>query len=116
MTKPTNLATETAFKKIAVFQFTSEAMILKGRLESEGIEVFIRDNNIVDANPFYSNAVGGVKLFVREEDFETACEILSEMQGQEKEAPLHIVTDEETEQESNVLFSFIKFFKSLFQS
>jgi len=68
---------ETAFQKIATFQYSSEAMIFKGKLESEGIEVFIRDNNTVDSNPIYSNAVGGVKLFVKNENFLRAAHILS---------------------------------------
>ena len=48
-------------------------------MESEGIEVYISDNNIVDSNPLYSNAVGGIKLFVKEEDLEKAQLILSEV-------------------------------------
>ncbi len=70
---------ENTFQKIAVFQYSSQAMIFKGKLESEGIEVFMRDNNTVDSNPLYSNAVGGIKLFVREEDFDKATGILSEI-------------------------------------
>lgn len=68
---------ETTFQKIATFQYSSEAMIFKGKLESEGIEVFMRDNNTVDSNPIYSNAVGGVKLFVMNKDFLKANHILS---------------------------------------
>ena len=48
-------------------------------MESQGIEVYLRDNNIVDSNPLYSNAVGGVKLFVKTEDFEKANEILGDV-------------------------------------
>jgi len=64
---------------ISRYQYTSEALIYKGKLESEGIEVFIRDNNIVDANPLYSNAIGGVKLFVNTVDKEKAYSILSQI-------------------------------------
>ena len=67
------------FRKIASFQYSSEAIIYKGRLESEGIAVFMRDNFTIDTDPLVSNAVGGVKLFVREEDFAAAEEILSEI-------------------------------------
>lgn len=70
---------ETTFKKIAVFQYSSEALIFKGKLESEGIRVFVRDNNTVDANPMYSNAIGGIKLFVKNEDFDKAKMVLSEI-------------------------------------
>nr|WP_315205317.1 DUF2007 domain-containing protein [uncultured Flavobacterium sp.] len=66
---------ENTFQKIATFQYSSEAIIFKGKLESEGIEVFMRDNNTVDSNPLYSNAVRGVKLFVKKDDFEKATDI-----------------------------------------
>ncbi|MFV8334389.1 DUF2007 domain-containing protein [Flavobacterium sp. GSP14] len=66
---------DNTFQKIATFQYSSEAIIFKGKLESEGIEVFMRDNNTVDSNPLYSNAVGGVKLFVKNDDFEKATDI-----------------------------------------
>ncbi|GAA3752285.1 hypothetical protein GCM10022422_42110 [Flavobacterium ginsengisoli] len=65
------------FKLVRSYQYSSEAQIFCGKLESEGIEVYLRDNHIVDSNPIWSNAVGGVKLFVREEDFKKASEILS---------------------------------------
>jgi hypothetical protein len=64
---------------IGRYQYTSEALIYKGKLESEGIDVFIRDNNTVDANPLYSNAIGGVKLFVNREDEKKSYSILSQI-------------------------------------
>jgi hypothetical protein len=70
---------ETTFRKIGAFQYSSEASIFKGKLESEGIRVFVRDNNTVDANPMYSNAIGGIKLFVKNEDFAKAATVLSEI-------------------------------------
>ena len=70
---------EKQFQIVGRYQYSSEALIFKGKLESEGIEVYIRDNNIVDSNPLYSNAVGGIKLFVKEEDLEKAQLILSEV-------------------------------------
>jgi len=70
---------EDIFKLIGRYQYSSEAIIFKGKLESEGIEVFMRDNYMVEANPLYSNAVGGVKLFVKNEDFAKAKDILSQV-------------------------------------
>lgn len=70
---------EEQFKLIGRYQYSSEAIIYKGKLESEGLEVYIRDNNIVDSNPLYSNAVGGIKLFVKNEDFIKAQNILSKV-------------------------------------
>ena len=70
---------EEKFTLLRRFQYSSEAIIYQGKLESHGIEVHIRDNNIVDSNPLYSNAVGGVKMFVKREDFDKAKEILGEV-------------------------------------
>ena len=70
---------ENRFEKIATFQYSSEAIIYQGKLESEGIEVFLRDNFTVESNPLYSNAVGGIKLFVKSEDAERAKEVLSDV-------------------------------------
>jgi hypothetical protein len=68
---------KTRFLQIGTYQYSSEAIIFKGKLESEGIEVFMRDNFTIDSDPLVSNAIGGVKLFVKNEDFEKASEILS---------------------------------------
>ena len=48
------------FTKIGQYQYSSEAFIYKGKLEAEGIEVFVRDNHTVDTDPLVSNAIGGV--------------------------------------------------------
>jgi len=70
---------EESFKLVKSYQYSSEAQIFYGKLESEGLEVYLRDVNTVDSNPIWSNAVGGVKLFVRSQDFEKAKKILSEV-------------------------------------
>ena len=61
---------------IKVFENAFEAELARGRLESEGIPSFLRDNHIVEANWMLSNAVGGVKLAVRANDVGRAREIL----------------------------------------
>ncbi|RZJ73291.1 DUF2007 domain-containing protein [Flavobacterium sp.] len=67
------------FAFLSSYTYSSEAQIFKGLLESRGIDVFVRDNHTVDADPLVSNAVGGVKLFVKSEDFESAKAVLSEV-------------------------------------
>ena len=52
------------FKTIARFQYSTEAQIIKGRLEADGIQVFLFDNLTIDTDPLVSNAIGGVKLKV----------------------------------------------------
>lgn len=64
------------FSKIAVFQYSSEAQIIKSRLEAEGIEVFLFDQLTVDTDPLVSNAIGGIKLKVWAEDEPKALKIL----------------------------------------
>ncbi len=64
------------FRKIANYQYTSEAYLFKGKLESEGVEVFLQNENTVNTDPLLSNAVGGVKLFVKSEDVMKAKQIL----------------------------------------
>ena len=64
------------FSRIAVFQYSSEAQIIKSRLEAEGVEVFLFDQFTVDTDPLVSNAIGGIKLKVWAEDEPKALKIL----------------------------------------
>ena len=50
--------------------------MVRVRLEDEGIECLVPDEFTVIMNPLYSNAVGGVRLQVRESDIERAKEVL----------------------------------------
>ena len=54
--------------------------ILKGRLETEGIQCFVFDENVINVDPFRSVAVGGVKLKVRSDQFEKANLIIQKVQ------------------------------------
>jgi hypothetical protein len=55
-----------------------EANIIKGRLESAGIPVLLLDENTVNTYWLYANAIGGMRLQVKEEDVESALNILKE--------------------------------------
>lgn len=102
------------FTLLSRYQYTSEALIYKGKLESEGIQVFIRDNNTIDSDPLVSNAIGGVKLFVYTDDFEKANMILSNISNvslDENNKP--IVCPNCGEQKIDMMTS-IKDWKSLF--
>lgn len=67
---------------IGTFSHALEAHIVRGRLETEGVWSFVADDNMVIANWLFSNAVGGVKLQVREEDVELAQQILADGPGE----------------------------------
>jgi hypothetical protein len=64
------------FVTVAVFTHPHEMVVHRAVLENEGIECFAKDEHFVSVNPFYSNAVGGVKLQVHEGDAERARELL----------------------------------------
>lgn len=63
------------FYTIAAFEYVADVQILKGKLESEGIDVFLRDENTLNSDPLISNAIGGVKLQVYSSDKEKALKI-----------------------------------------
>ncbi len=75
------------FVTVLTVQYPQELWIIKGRLESDGIRCFVKDELTVQSNNFYSNAVGGVKLQVLQEDAETATELLKEL-GYVKDEPV----------------------------
>jgi hypothetical protein len=55
-----------------------EALLAKSILDSAGIESFLGDQNIIRMDWFLSNALGGVKLRVREEDAAEATALLDQ--------------------------------------
>lgn len=69
------------FFTIASFEYPADVQILKGKLESEGIPVFLRDENTLNSDPLISNAIGGVKLQVYTEDKEKALDIYDEIRA-----------------------------------
>lgn len=64
------------WETILTFMYPNEAHMAQGFLESEGIESFLKDEMTVQVQNFYSNAIGGVKLQVRDGDVEKAKAIL----------------------------------------
>ncbi len=63
---------------IRTFTYTHEAQLAKAVLEAGGIEVFLKDELITQIYSFYSTAIGGVKLQVRDSDYQQAQCILNE--------------------------------------
>ena len=64
---------------VASFATPIEAHILRTRLEAEGIPCLIANEHVVNANPLWSNALGGVQVQVRREDAELAAEIMRDI-------------------------------------
>jgi hypothetical protein len=65
---------------IKTFTYAHELPIYQGWLEAEGIPCFTKDEYTIQINPFYSNALGGIKLQVKEEDVARAMEVLKELE------------------------------------
>lgn len=60
------------FYTLGTFEFPADVQIIKGRLEAEGIPVFLRDENTVNTDPLISGAIGGVRLQVYASDKQRA--------------------------------------------
>ncbi|WP_299272740.1 DUF2007 domain-containing protein [uncultured Psychroserpens sp.] len=102
------------FKTIARFQHTTEAQIIKGRLEAEGIKVFLQDHLTIDTDPLVSNAIGGVKLKVLSEDAMKAQHILSTIKRYSLDDEGNTIHCPNCNSEKIELFSTITDFKSFF--
>lgn len=58
------------------YMYPSEAYPLMSKLESEGINCFLNGENTITVHPFLSNAIGGVRLTIRESDLDKANNII----------------------------------------
>ena len=63
---------------IRQFRDLHEALLAKGALDSAEIESFLVDDNMIRMDWFWSNLVGGIKLCVKQEDADTALDLLGQ--------------------------------------
>jgi len=66
------------FVTLVRFQFPHEAFVIKSKLESEDIEVYLKDEQLIQVHNYLSNAIGGIKLQVKESDIHRALPLLKE--------------------------------------
>lgn len=64
-------------KTLGTFSKPIDAHLLVARLVGSGIPAFLRDENMVTLDWFASNAIGGVKVDVGDEDYERALELIA---------------------------------------
>ena len=62
---------------VRTFRDLPEAQLARSILESASIPCYLADENIIGLDWFYSNAVGGIKLWVNEEDLPAARALLN---------------------------------------
>lgn len=87
---------------IKTYTYPHEVYVERGKLESEGIETFLKDEATVQVHNFYSNAVGGVKLQVFADDAERAITILNSV----KETPREVTVFSKKDIESSSVCPF----------
>ena len=102
------------FKTIARFQYSTEAQIIKGRLEADGIQVFLMDNLTIDTDPLVSNAIGGVKLKVLSHQAEEAEAILNSINKFSLDNQGNAITCPNCKSEKIELYSTVKDGKAFF--
>ncbi|WP_299155766.1 DUF2007 domain-containing protein [uncultured Tenacibaculum sp.] len=70
---------------LAVFEYSTEAQVIKSKLDSEDIRTMLMDEKTIDTDPLLSQAIGGVKLLVHNQDLNKASNIYNEVRAYEKD-------------------------------
>jgi hypothetical protein len=76
---------------IATFSKPEEAHLCRMRLEAVGIPAYVQDEHLVQMNWLYSNAIGGVRVQVADEDLASAQEFLGADSPQDSTAEADVV-------------------------
>ncbi len=66
------------FKHLCTAMGRAEAEVIKGYLQSNGIECLFQSQVVHAVHPFTVNGLGEVKIMVKEEDFERAKRLMEE--------------------------------------
>lgn len=61
---------------LKTFDNPLEAHSLRNRLLAEDINAYIYDEHLIGLNPLFSNAIGGIKVKIAQEDFDQASRVL----------------------------------------
>jgi len=77
------LVVEYKMVEVAAYAQSITAELVKSRLQSEGLEVRLVNNDI--ASDLFSMAAGGIKVQVREPDLKSALEILASIDAQNED-------------------------------
>lgn len=102
------------FKTVGVYQYSYEAQIVKGRIESEGIEVFLFDDLTIEVDPLMSNSIGGVKLKVLSNQEEEAISIINSIEKYSIDDKGERVTCPKCKKDKIQLYTTVKGVKSFF--
>jgi rubredoxin len=64
---------------LTTFEKSIDAHLVKSKLESEGIECYLFDENMATMNPLFNISIGAIKLKIKSSDEEKARLILKEI-------------------------------------
>ncbi len=67
------------FKTIAIFSYPAEYAVLQLLFDQEEIRYFFQNETMISVFPFYSNALGGIRLQVHIDDVAQAEEIIKNL-------------------------------------
>lgn len=67
------------FKHIATFTYPHEYLVLKFLLEEENIPFVFENETMIGISPFYSNALGGIRLLVHRDYYEYVKELINDL-------------------------------------
>jgi hypothetical protein len=70
---------------IGTYPEATAAHLARVRLEAEGIDSWLVDENFASAYPFYTQVIGGVKLAVREDDAPAAVSVIQGLDATEQD-------------------------------
>ena len=98
---------------VKVFSTPTEAHLFKSRLENEGIDCYLFDENIAGMNFTYDVAIGGIKAKVNSADTQRVKEVLQQLEAEQKAKDMFIICPvcESTEHYKN--FTSIKGWKAI---
>ncbi len=101
---------------VRIFPNIIEANLFKLRLESEGIDCYLFDENIAGMDITYDVAIGGIKAKVNSSDTEIVKEVLQKLEAEKKAKQIFIKCPacESTEHYEN--FIFVKGWWAIFWS
>ncbi len=74
-----------SYTVLAVFNYSTEANLVKSKLDSEDIRTMLMDEKTIDSDPLISQAIGGVKLQVHNDDLEKAVKIYNDIRAYKKD-------------------------------
>ena len=109
-----------SFTTLAVFENSTEAHLVKAKLDSEGFKTMLMDERTIDSDPLISQAVGGVKLQVHNNDLEKALKIYNEIRTYNKDEnkkDIHCINCNSTRiltataQRKNIFYMLFPFFE-----